>query len=819
MRHLLSVCTIGTVLLNVCVLSAQGMDLPAGQSLSIMPQISGNLVGPVYPPPLGVDWSGSGNSGTAGGATWIYQNVLLADYDTVYWGPVNDEIGVSFNDSVYSAREILRYDPGSSNPGSGILVWEGSTFFPGGTDTVFTRYTMQIKNYATGGVLSLLAAGQAGLPDNVGGVLWVTTGLEYSVNFIFEAAFSREGLYEPALAFFDTHKPAGAIPYLSFLAGFYYINSPPQLTANNPLPIDEGQIATITTEFLAAGDVESGSDQIYFTIAPGDLGGAPHFGWLRLNEDTLHAGDTFSLSDIENYRVTYVHGGGENTLDNFTYNITDGDGGSAPTGEFLTYTFAMLINPINDPPVALPGAAKARVSTPLDGYFSAADVDSPAQKLQFSLVADGNKGSTIILNDSTGLFRYTPDAGALGKDTITFQVYDGYAYSDENGNMVITIETVPVLPQGHILIGKADPARILMIDPVSGQPSVYCDLFPLSTNKDLRTNDIVLDPQGNLYATTNDTGLIKVDYLTGQVAVIMPADSFAQPLSIDLSAQGELFVCDAERGIIRVDPQTGQSARLPTGDLLQFPVGITAAPDGYLYVTDAGKLDSTDGRLYRIDPADGNHWEIGSGPNLSDPAYLINLPGDRVCISDFDGFGGSGHILTVGLSDGKQEVIASGEHLTDPMGIGIFGSLLYVSNLSGGTIIEVDMDNSGSQRIAFSDTTITDLFGIYVIPETISGLPAGRSTTAPETFVLEQNFPNPFNPVTTIRYFLPVSAQVCLEVFDITGRKVATLINTHQKTGAHDVTFDTAGRASGVYIYRMLVNGRVAAQRKMVVLK
>tara|TARA_R110000868_G_scaffold1211_7_gene9436 strand:+ start:5012 stop:7972 length:2961 start_codon:yes stop_codon:yes gene_type:complete len=70
-------------------------------------------------------------------------------------------------------------------------------------------------------------------------------------------------------------------------------------------------------------------------------------------------------------------------------------------------------------------------------------------------------------------------------------------------------------------------------------------------------------------------------------------------------------------------------------------------------------------------------------------------------------------------------------------------------------------------------------------------------------FYLHQNYPNPFNPTTTIRYAIPGSFFVNITVFDLAGRKVATLVNEKKSIGTHTVKFDASGLASGVYYYRV----------------
>jgi hypothetical protein len=73
----------------------------------------------------------------------------------------------------------------------------------------------------------------------------------------------------------------------------------------------------------------------------------------------------------------------------------------------------------------------------------------------------------------------------------------------------------------------------------------------------------------------------------------------------------------------------------------------------------------------------------------------------------------------------------------------------------------------------------------------------------PHRFVLEQNYPNPFNPETTIVYKIAGRQSVRLDVYDILGREVATLVNEKKSPGAYEVTWDATGQASGVYLYRL----------------
>ena len=92
-------------------------------------------------------------------------------------------------------------------------------------------------------------------------------------------------------------------------------------------------------------------------------------------------------------------------------------------------------------------------------------------------------------------------------------------------------------------------------------------------------------------------------------------------------------------------------------------------------------------------------------------------------------------------------------------------------------------------------------------------------SSLPQTVELQQNYPNPFNPTTSIAFGLPESGTVRLEVFDVLGRKVSTLLNGENKiAGRHSVTFDAKNLSSGMYIYR-LQSGNTVITKKLTLIK
>lgn len=89
---------------------------------------------------------------------------------------------------------------------------------------------------------------------------------------------------------------------------------------------------------------------------------------------------------------------------------------------------------------------------------------------------------------------------------------------------------------------------------------------------------------------------------------------------------------------------------------------------------------------------------------------------------------------------------------------------------------------------------------------------------SPDAFSLAQNYPNPFNPTTTISFSIPSPNHVRLEVFDLLGRKVATLVNALKPAGQHSVEFNAGNLPSGLYVYRLQA-GSFTDMKRMLFLK
>ncbi len=123
------------------------------------------------------------------------------------------------------------------------------------------------------------------------------------------------------------------------------------------------------------------------------------------------------------------------------------------------------------------------------------------------------------------------------------------------------------------------------------------------------------------------------------------------------------------------------------------------------------------------------------------------------------------------------------------------------------------LNNDPSYQVA-----TTQLPGFVRLLESASLTSVPLRTSVPREFTLEQNFPNPFNPATHLRFTIGNRQFVSLKVFDVLGEEITTLVNDQLSAGAYDLTFDGDHLPSGVYFYRLTADGMVQT-KKMILQK
>jgi predicted lipoprotein with Yx(FWY)xxD motif len=225
------------------------------------------------------------------------------------------------------------------------------------------------------------------------------------------------------------------------------------------------------------------------------------------------------------------------------------------------------------------------------------------------------------------------------------------------------------------------------------------------------------------------------------------------------------------------------------------------------------------------------HWDIyaqrvnasGAVEWTPDGVALCTATGDQdFPVITSDGVGGA----IVAWYDGRnasnydiyaQRVDSSGTVLWTANGVPLCTAALVQSDCviasdgSAGAIVTWIDGRNGNQ----------DIYGVRV---DANGFPVLTGTGAPAaSVVLRQNYPNPFNPTTTLSYSIPAKCHVTLEIYDISGMRVARLVDTPQDKGSYEVGWsgkDGAGNslASGVYFYQ-LTAGTQTISKKMVLLR
>ncbi len=208
-----------------------------------------------------------------------------------------------------------------------------------------------------------------------------------------------------------------------------------------------------------------------------------------------------------------------------------------------------------------------------------------------------------------------------------------------------------------------------------------------------------------------------------------------------------------------------------------------------------------------------------SGPSQSDREFFNNyLKADYA--GDASGsytVNGSGFLS--GLSFGYGVVSQGSPYVEDyPDYVNAFGgsSLIasyanalgagtaYTGIFSGGTVpgavVFLGFPFETIHTKADRDAVMTKVLNYFGITSAVA---ERNSHSIPAAYALEQNFPNPFNPSTTIRFSLPETENVSIKIFDLLGREIATLINGIVTAGSYSVQWNADGVSSGVYLYRM----------------
>ncbi len=344
-------------------------------------------------------------------------------------------------------------------------------------------------------------------------------------------------------------------------------------------------------------------------------------------------------------------------------------------------------------------------------------------------------------------------------------------------------------------VSYARRGTIGMVTP-DGQASLFVELPAGSTG-----NGIRFDRAGNmLVADYTGHNVLKVDMTTREVTVLAHEPSMSQPNDLAIGANDIVYASDpnwsnSSGRVWRITPD-GTVTLLDSG--LGTTNGIEVSPDERtLYVN-----ESTQHRVLAYDlSADGE---------ISNKRVFVSLPGTTLDGMRCDTAGnlyvtrmGAGTIAIVSPSgEIIREVPLIGKNPSNICFGGPDGRTCYVTMASEGTIETFRTDTPGRSWKLYQDQITA-----------VAELPA-----SPRRFTLARNYPNPFNPSTTIEYTLNREAGVELVIFNMAGQRVAVLKQGVEKAGKYGVTWNARNMPSGVYFAQIQVEG-VRQTRKMVLVR
>jgi len=211
----------------------------------------------------------------------------------------------------------------------------------------------------------------------------------------------------------------------------------------------------------------------------------------------------------------------------------------------------------------------------------------------------------------------------------------------------------------------------------------------------------------------------------------------------------------------------------------------------------------------------------------------VNIPAEPVEIENGD------HPLAAGFATGSEVIINTGgganedliPNLPEIDFIGIAKPTAQYTDLyvaygveTGATTVNGVVTENRAAIVGFHANGYSAINenGFALIKAAIDWVLAGASpvedNAAPGSFALSQNFPNPFNPQTTISFQLEKPGQTSLKVFDAAGKLVATLLDKNLSEGHHSVEFNGQKLPSGIYFYQ-IQSGSFSEMQKMVLMK
>ena len=417
-------------------------------------------------------------------------------------------------------------------------------------------------------------------------------------------------------------------------------------------------------------------------------------------------------------------------------------------------------------------------------------VPSSSQPRSVAVEADGN-----LVVAGIDLVRVDP---FTGDRTSVSDAGSGLVFSEPRG--------VAVEADGSLVVEDFNLQAVIRVNPVTGDRTIVSNAATGNGPALNKPVAIAVEADGSLVVADFSLDVVRVDPVTGDRTIVSDAATgsgpvILEPRGIAVEAGGHLVVTDLDRqAVVRVDPVTGDrtivsDAATGSGPVFIKPRGIAVEADGHLVVTDL-ELQA----VLRVDPVTGDRSFISNPLPVELTAFSGVADGARVLLA----WEVASEVNNAGFevqrnsanADGYQVIgFVRGQGTGDAASYHFADEAPPVDTLLRYRLKQIDFDG----KFAYSDNV--ELGPIYL-------------TTAE----LHANYPNPFNPVTTMSFALPRTEAVTLAVYDMLGHEVRRLIDDTLPAGTHTYTLDGTGLTSGPYVYRLVTESQVIA-RKMILLK
>ena len=396
--------------------------------------------------------------------------------------------------------------------------------------------------------------------------------------------------------------------------------------------------------------------------------------------------------------------------------------------------------------------------------------------VEWVIATGGDIQSTICVSNENDIYVGSSDTRLYAFDYLGFPKWD-----KPMGGVIVSSPSIG--PDSTVYVGITS-GRLFA---VSRAGTI---LWGLQTGGPI-TSSAAIDGQGVIYFGSNDGKIYAVQstgdtlwaYSTGAAISSSPALDTDSTIVIG-SGDGFLYKLDASGNLIW---------RFNTGGaIVSSPV---TGSDGTIIIGSAG------GHIFKIDDTGHEQWRYDTGVSVSGTAAISNQG-----------------VIYIGLDDGRFVSLSSGGEFLWSLQTGApvvapplvtQNNLIYIGSTDRTVYILKDPMLALTKRVASSPSLWPTFKGnnrrtgfIGVAGQEPQPEPEPEPKI-PDHYSLSQNYPNPFNPATRIKYDLPTAGHVTIEIYNVNGQKIATLVDQFREAGSYEVAFSGQYLSSGIYFYRI----------------